>query len=385
MAVVRRLIVGLAAGLLLGLALVGCGSTATRSPAERRLWTPNPPTGTDSRARRGSQGQAVRRHVHADDPEPPRPDGDRRLRHRRQLGGRDSRRGARAGSPTSRSIDPAAGLFQCLLGAGRRHCRSPPDLGPMTPSCVVVPALTAATDPLVHHIFTDWIDPLVDRATALSVAATTLAGASGSCFSVESNSAALAPPVDPGVYCYAEDGILTGARVGFGTLLLAGAVEAAPPSVAIPAPVVARPPLPTAAPPPPPPPIGLAPRRGVQRLRRKEGRPPYAFRAGGRPSYAPGAASTWRDAGRDPFPRFRPQGVTLNAPCGRRSSFSAATRPSDGRLLVAVLMCAAAEAQPVSDQTPPTARLAPRPVPAQHGLRGAVNVHATPSRLTPGR
>jgi hypothetical protein len=122
----------------------------------------------------------------------------------------------------------------------------------MTPGCVLVPAVTSATDPLVQHIFTDWIDPLVDRATALSVAATTLTDASGSCFSVESNSAALAPPVDPGVYCYADDGILTGARVvGFGTLLLAGTVEAAPPSVAIPAPVVARPPLPTAAPPPP--------------------------------------------------------------------------------------------------------------------------------------
>lgn len=116
-----------------------------------------------------------------------------------------------------------------------------------------MPALTTATDPLVQHIFTDWIDALVDRAAALSVASTTLAGAAGSCFSVESNSAALAPPVDPGVYCYTDDGILSGARVGFGTLLLAGAVEGAPPSVAIPAPVMARPALPTGAPPPPPP------------------------------------------------------------------------------------------------------------------------------------
>jgi hypothetical protein len=143
-------------------------------------------------------------------------------------------------------------LFQCLLGPASGTAGSRPDL-PLTPGCVAVPALTAATDPLVQHIFTDWIDPLVDRATALSVASTTLTGASGWCFSVESNSAALAPPVDPGVYCYAEDGILTGARVGFGTLLLAAPVAAAPPSVAIPAPVMAGPPLTTAAPPPPPP------------------------------------------------------------------------------------------------------------------------------------
>jgi hypothetical protein len=148
-----------------------------------------------------------------------------------------------------------AGLFQCLLGPASGTAGSRPDLGPLTPGCVQVPALTAATDPRVQHLFTDWIDPLVDRATALSVASAPAPdGATGTCFSVESNSAALAPPLDPGIYCYATDGLLTAARVGFGTLVLTGTVGAAPPSVTIPSPVVARDPWPVTAPPAPPPP-----------------------------------------------------------------------------------------------------------------------------------
>lgn len=144
-------------------------------------------------------------------------------------------------------------LHYCLLGPAPGAPSSHPDVGTLTPSCVAVESLSPAEDPRVHHLFTDWIDAFVDRATALSVTAGELAGATGSCFSVESTSAALAPPVDPGVYCYADDGTLTGARTSFGTLLLNGPVEAAPPSVAIPAPVVPGSPLPTSAPPPRPP------------------------------------------------------------------------------------------------------------------------------------
>jgi hypothetical protein len=142
-------------------------------------------------------------------------------------------------------------LHQCVLGPATGTAGTRPDLGPLAPGCVAVASLGTAEDPRVHHAFTDWIDAFVDRATALSVAATTLAGAAGACFSIESTSAALAPPVDPGVYCYADDGTLTGASTGFGTLLLAGTVAAAPPSVAYPAPVVAGTPLPTSPPPPP--------------------------------------------------------------------------------------------------------------------------------------
>ena len=143
----------------------------------------------------------------------------------------------------------AAGLFQCALGPAAGTAGSRPDLPPASAGCVKVAALSATTDPRVEHIFTDWIDALTNRATALSVAAAPLLnGANGACYSVESNSAALAPPVDPGIYCYRSDGILTAARVGFGTLTLAGRVGAAPPSVTMPGPVVDRAPLPLTAP-----------------------------------------------------------------------------------------------------------------------------------------
>jgi hypothetical protein len=132
------------------------------------------------------------------------------------------------------------GLFQCLISTSLN----------VMPGCVLLNGLTATTDPQVQHIFTDWIDGLVDRANALSVADTALLpGATGTCYSVESNSAALAPPVDPGVYCYRPDGVLTAARVSFGTLTLTGGVGAAPATVNRPGTVVSRPALTMTAPP----------------------------------------------------------------------------------------------------------------------------------------
>jgi hypothetical protein len=157
----------------------------------------------------------------------------------------------------------AGALFQCALGPAAGTAGTRPDLPPVTPGCVKVDALGPTTDPRVEHLFTDWIDPLVDRATALSVAAAPPPpGAAGSCFSVESNSAALAPPVDPGVYCYRSDGLLTAAAVSFGTVTLTGTVGAAPPSVTIPGPVVNRAPLPLTAPPAPPPSPSGSPHAG---------------------------------------------------------------------------------------------------------------------------
>jgi hypothetical protein len=145
-----------------------------------------------------------------------------------------------------------SGLFQCALGPAAGSNGARPDLGPVSPGCVRVSRLTERTDPRVHHIFTDWIDPLVDRATALAVTATDrLADAEGRCFSVESTSAALAPPVDPGIYCYRADGLLTAARARFGTLRLTGTVGDAPSTVAMPAPRVDGDPLPVTVPPPP--------------------------------------------------------------------------------------------------------------------------------------
>jgi hypothetical protein len=154
----------------------------------------------------------------------------------------------------------AEGLFQCSLGPaapGSTPAWVDPEL--TAPGCVKVGRLRAGADPNVQHIFTDWIDPMIDRASAISVApARPLSDARGTCYSIEANSAALASPVDPGIYCYDATGTLTAARSGFGTLTLVGAPLAGPPTVALPAPIVDRDPLGTAAPAPPPTPTASA-------------------------------------------------------------------------------------------------------------------------------
>jgi hypothetical protein len=129
------------------------------------------------------------------------------------------------------------GLYQCRLSGA-------------SPTCVkaTAGALPAWADPQVHHPFVDWLDPLTDRRSAISVAAAPLLdGARGSCFSVEANTASLAAPVEPGVYCYDVDGTLTGLKVGFGTLVLATPAAPAPPTAALPGPVTGGPPLPVGA------------------------------------------------------------------------------------------------------------------------------------------
>jgi len=70
---------------------------------------------------------------------------------------------------------------------GQRHPGQPTRPRADHAGCVAAATLPTANDPMVQHIFTDWIDALVDRATALSVAAApALPGARGNCFSVES-------------------------------------------------------------------------------------------------------------------------------------------------------------------------------------------------------
>ena len=60
-----------------------------------------------------------------------------------------------------------------------------------------------------------------------------LPGARGQCFSVQSNSAGLTSPVDPGVYCYDDNGTLTAAALPLGTLTLASAPAPGPRRIAI--------------------------------------------------------------------------------------------------------------------------------------------------------
>jgi hypothetical protein len=132
------------------------------------------------------------------------------------------------------------GLFQCRTSGASRACVRAPD-----------GSFPAWADPRVQHPFADWLEPLTDRQAALSVApAPLLAGAQGTCFSVEGNTAALAAPVDPGTYCYDADGTLTGAKAGFGTLVLATPLSPAPATIDLPAPVTTDALLPVAAPAP---------------------------------------------------------------------------------------------------------------------------------------
>ncbi|MDG4773502.1 hypothetical protein [Solwaraspora sp. WMMD792] len=127
----------------------------------------------------------------------------------------------------------ADGLFRCAL---------PSAANPVTPYCVRLgdpdAAVEPALDPRLHHLFADWRAVLADRRAPLAVSVTEpLDGVDGTCFSVESTTTSLQPPLDVGIYCYRPDGTLTGARVELGTLLLAGQPGAAPPSITLPGPV----------------------------------------------------------------------------------------------------------------------------------------------------
>ncbi|HEY2948698.1 MAG TPA: hypothetical protein VGJ53_09940 [Micromonosporaceae bacterium] len=155
--------------------------------------------------------------------------------------------GALGGAVDVSIIETRAGLFQCALPTLDRL---------VTGSCVRVAdpggRISAAYDPRVQHPFTDWLDVLTDPRVAVAVSTVTpLRGTSGTCYTVESTSTSLSAPLDVGVYCFADDGTLTGAKVSFGTLTLAGTPSEAPPTVSLPAPVVAGDPVPTAAPPSP--------------------------------------------------------------------------------------------------------------------------------------
>jgi hypothetical protein len=153
--------------------------------------------------------------------------------------------GALGGTADITIADTPAGLFECqdagCVRVGDSNARLP-----------------TRADPRVEHLFTDWLAVLIDRQAAISVDDAPLVnGARGACFSIEPDSAALATPVDAGVYCYDTDGTLTTAILGVGTFALVGAPAPAPGSVTLPGPVVAGAPLPTAAPPTSPSPTAV--------------------------------------------------------------------------------------------------------------------------------
>jgi hypothetical protein len=151
--------------------------------------------------------------------------------------------GARGGTRDVAIAGNSDGVYQCVLG-GRASCVQVAKPGGKVPG---------AYDPRVQHPFTDWLDVLIDTRAALSVAAdSSLPVPRGDCFSVESNSVAMAPPMEAGVYCFDEEGVLTGARFSVGALVLSGGVEKPRTSIKLPGPVTAGRPMPTSPPPPKP-------------------------------------------------------------------------------------------------------------------------------------
>jgi len=161
----------------------------------------------------------------------------------------DIQGGALGGTADVSVAQTGEGLFQCgLPSAGR----------PVAPTCVRVAdpggQIRARHDPGVQRLFTDWVRVLTDRRAPLAVSASKpLSGVQGDCFAVESTSASLTPPLEVGIYCFAADGTLTGARVASGTLVLAGTPTPGPPTVTLPGPVVAGEPLGMKSPSPPAP------------------------------------------------------------------------------------------------------------------------------------
>lgn len=160
----------------------------------------------------------------------------------------DIAQGALGGTADVSVARLSSGLFQCALASGTRL---------ITPFCVKAAKadgrLRYEYDPQVQHMFVDWLDPFTDRRAAISVApADKITGADGDCYSVESNAASLVPPVDPGVYCYRADGLLTAASNSLGTLVIVGTPTTAPPTIVLPGTITDSAPLTMKAPKPAP-------------------------------------------------------------------------------------------------------------------------------------
>ncbi len=146
--------------------------------------------------------------------------------------------GAHSGAVSIALVFAGGALHQCVLPTG---------------GCVRVEGkLAANADPKLHHLITDWLTILTDRQQALAVSvAHPLQGSSGECYSIESSAVSLQLPLDVGIYCYERDGTLTAAKLSVGTMVLSGKPGAAPPTLALPGPVVAGAPLTLVAPPAP--------------------------------------------------------------------------------------------------------------------------------------
>ena len=137
--------------------------------------------------------------------------------------------GALGGTADVSIVSTAAGVDQCTMSSPQQ---------PITPTCVRVAGpgkpVPDAYDPQVERLFRPVLTVFTDRTAPLSVAAVQpLNGAKGTCYSVDTIAAALSAPVDVGIYCYDNTGLLTAVRVEFGTLTLVS-TGAGPATVALP-------------------------------------------------------------------------------------------------------------------------------------------------------
>jgi len=155
--------------------------------------------------------------------------------------------GALGGTADVSITSVRAGVFQCTMSSPQH---------PIVPTCIRVAdpgkRVPSDYDPKVERLFRRWLSVFTDRQSPLSITAVQpLAGARGTCFSIDSISASLKAPVDVGIYCYTDDGLLTAARVAYGVLTLVSEV-AGPPTVPLPGPEVQGRPMGMDRPPPAP-------------------------------------------------------------------------------------------------------------------------------------
>ena len=160
----------------------------------------------------------------------------------------DVSRGMQGGATDVSIVSIAEGVFQCTVATAAN---------PIIPACAKVAnkgkPVPKKHSPKVERLFRPALTVFTDRESALTVTRVKpLDGAKGTCYSVDSISASLDAPVDVGIYCYADDGVLTAARVGLGVLKLVSQV-AGPATVPLPGQVTGAGPMTTATPPAPPP------------------------------------------------------------------------------------------------------------------------------------
>lgn len=247
--IVRSAIVSAATGTAVLAGLVGLGACGSGDPAPAAEETPSaaPSAPTDARVQLAALAAAAKdRELTASYTLASPGRADRTVTVITATDGSwrvDIPQAALGGTVDVSMVQTGDGIFQCTNRAAQ-------------PVCVRVAKpngqVAAAVDPRVQHAFTDSREVLLDRNAALAVSATRpLDGARGTCFAVESTTTSLKAPLDVGIYCYDADGTLTGAKLSFGTLLLAGAPAAAPATITLPGPVLDEDPLRIAAPPTP--------------------------------------------------------------------------------------------------------------------------------------